>query len=538
MNIVLFLPYAPWIAHSFTELTIALALKVRGCNVLVVGCDGAVRDCDMTLPSFGTVRPNCTTCRAESETIIKGFGVNYAWLGGIATEDGIKAADAWIDGLRDDELAGATYAGLPVGELVASSVHTNMRCAEIDPDDAPAVAFWRRLIHNGALTAAALPRVLDAMRPHALIVFNGRISSTRVAFEAARARGIRTIVEERAFNGIVRLFENETGTAIAPYEEGWRLWRDTPLSAPEIKRLAAYFGERLAGKTLETQMFSDVESAVDALRARLGIDPSRPVVTYFASSPDEGMGQHMVDPRLADMSRYVGDLVDYARARPDVQLILRAHPWWFARKATGSNKVQIAFFAELAARLPANAVYVPPEDRVLSYDLMRLSDVVAHWFSTTGIEAGMMGVPVVQPQLRGYSPRPHCRYLTTGTLAATLDELVSSGRKPGPNLETARHAWRDAYSYFYRTGYDFTPVSFGDDPYSSKLTYDRPEDLAPGKHADLDWICEAIMTGQRLQRGPQPADATRSAASEQAAIASAVRAAREAPMALLKLAAA
>jgi hypothetical protein len=94
-----------------------------------------------------------------------------------------------------------------------------------------------------------------------------------------------------------------------------------------------------------------------------------------------------------DMFAWLDELLEVMRTQPQTLFILRAHPDE-ARPGKASRESVAMWFEQKAASLP-NVVFIPPQERVSSYDLLKLSKFVLTYNSTIGLESILLGVPVL-----------------------------------------------------------------------------------------------------------------------------------------------
>ncbi len=78
---------------------------------------------------------------------------------------------------------------------------------------------------------------------------------------------------------------------------------------------------------------------------------------------------------------------------PETLFVLRAHPDE-ARKGKASRE-SVAMWYDQNAESLGNTLLIPPQERVSSYDLARMSKFVLTYNSTIGLEATLLGVPAL-----------------------------------------------------------------------------------------------------------------------------------------------
>ena len=199
-RILVFSPYARITFHTNYETTIARACQMRGAEIKYVLCDGMFAECDMhhgVMTGAGRPFDICSGCQATAKATIDRAGMAYEWLSKYVEPDEVQAIFEWAQTLNPAEFASARYRGYPIGEWIVSSVASYFRISETDLKDWQTVNVSRGFLQAAAVTCVGLDRLLDDWRPDSMLIFNGRWSVLRVAFNLVRMRGIRVLVHER-----------------------------------------------------------------------------------------------------------------------------------------------------------------------------------------------------------------------------------------------------------------------------------------------------------------------------------------------------
>ena len=202
-RIMTFSPYAAWTFHTNYETTLLHGCVIRGAEVKVLLCDGVFGECDMynAAMSFPHGRPLnlCQSCQAAAKSALDKSGLPYEWLSSYLSEQERQEALNWAQSLYPDEFMTATFRGFPVAEWVITSAVTYFRVYPIRFDDWQTLNVYRGFLHAGAITCIALENAFEQWKPDALLMFNGRMSVTRVAFYMAKRSGIRILTHERSY---------------------------------------------------------------------------------------------------------------------------------------------------------------------------------------------------------------------------------------------------------------------------------------------------------------------------------------------------
>jgi hypothetical protein len=507
--VLCYAPYNRWALHGQWEMTILQALKRRGAEVEYVLCDGLYTDCDVFWESTAPRPANaCGLCQADVTQLVSGMGMDFRWLGRYLTTDESRRARFWVDGLQAGELLDARYGAWPVASWVRLSLQSHFRTNDLDVADPAVERAVRSYLFSGLIACFALDRLLAESAPDVLLLFNGRQSSTRVALELARARGIRVVVHER---GLLReqisLVENVNCVSLAPLRRFWCEWADVPLTAEEAETAARVMDERGRGQGLSWKALSSApRGSVHDVRARLGLRAERPVWALFTSSDDEVSGDGDWASGFATQGAWIARTIAFARAHPEIDLLVRVHPNTGSSRSTGANRAQLDELARLGANLPANVRMIPAGDDVSSYTLMELCAVGLVWVSTVGLELACRGKEVVVAAGNAVHGTSFVRTADDpATYDATLDALLAVA--PGAvAAEIRRHALRFAHLFFSRMRVPF-PLVRMPTPHTGELAYTSPDELVPGRDAALDRCARIVLDGEPVC--PPPGDAER-----------------------------
>jgi hypothetical protein len=501
-------------------MTILHTLRLRGAEVEYVLCDGLYSDCDVFWESTDPRPANaCTVCQAGVTQLVAGMGMDFRWLGRYLMPEEHRRARAWAQELAVDDLLTATYDAWPVAEWVMRSLQSHFRSNDLDVTRAPVERAVRSYLASGLTACFALDRLLADSAPDVLLLFNGRQSSTRVALELARARGIRVIVHERgAVREQLSLVENAGCISLEPVRRFWSQWCDVPLDADEAQTAARTMHERGNGQGLSWRAFTAAPQPSPQVRAQLGLRAERPLWVLFTSSDDEVAGEPDWSSRFPSQLAWITRTIDYARAHPEIDLVIRAHPNTGSRHSTGTNRAQLDALEQLRDGLPANVRMVAPDDELSSYSLMDLCTVGLVWVSTVGLELACKGKEVVVGAGNAVHGTDFVHTVhDPDAYEGQLDGLLAL-RPDAVSPEIRRHALRFAYLYFLRMRIPF-PLVRMPTPHRGELAYTSLDELLPGRDAALDRCARILLDGEAVCPAPTAAQRGRSTDAEDALLA-------------------
>jgi len=487
---ILFFTLRGWSTHVIWDSIIAQALRLRGADCRFYTCGGRLPICDIA--SFHVAPPMpCDFCSTYTATVLSEFNLPYYRLHDFITPLDIVAAQQRVAAIPYEEYQYLTYQGLPIGQLVKTSVCWFL-CSGTIGRDRLSQETYRAFLTSGLLMAQVAQQLLDVVRPDLLFILNGLFFAERILWEVAKRKGIPVITYERGFLPDTLVFAHDKAACYYDIDKLWDECAHVPLTAQENAKLDTYLQARATGQTDTGLYYPSIKEDEGFVRQKLGLDPQRKTVTMFTNILWDSAILNR-DVGFAGMMEWVAETVRYFTARSDAQLIIRVHPAE-VRLAMQESRERVADrILESYHDLPAHIKIVPPASNLSSYTLMRLSDLVLVYTSTTGLESALQGVPVIvagQTHYRGkgftYDINSPQEYFQL------LDRLSAFTRLSDKAIERAR---RYAYLLFFRYMIPFPLVTVLERG-RVHLNFDTLAHLLPGRDPYLDLICDAILNGK------------------------------------------
>jgi len=517
-RLLVFSPYAMRPHLTFYEGTIAKACQQRGATVEYLLCDGLLPECDMYWDSMTANRPKpldiCQWCKAGSKARISEMDLPYRWLGEFITGSEREDAFTWAQSLPPSEICRATYLGNPIGEWVQSSMFSYFRQYPADMNNWRVVNTYRGFLLSGALVSVGLSRYLAEHSVDCALLYNGRQSITRVAYEILQKNGVRLLTHETPFfrPGHIMVKPNARCWSPQPFVDFWRLWGDIPLTRAALERTMKWLMDRRYGKSLTWYAYNRSVAWDASLKQRLNLTRGKKLLALFTSSTEETAGDRELEGAYELQSSWVQDVVDWVKDRNDAELVIRAHPHLAGKSGLTRANDEFQFYQQMKASAPRNTRVVMPDEPLNSYALMDEADVGLTFGSSTGIEMAMLGKPVVLAARNFYEVGSQTINVhSRRSLGADLEKSLG----PFSVRELRREAYRLAYYYVFEFELPFPLVSvFG--VMDVELNYRGTEALAPGRDKSLDRICGYLLDGEPLFEAPTEADRARLPAEEDA----------------------
>ncbi len=516
-QILVFSPYALWGIHTIYEGTMAKACQAHGAKVEYLLCDGLLPECDQHWDSKSTSRRPadlCQRCQIAAKSQLDNLGFPYRWLGDLVSQAERVAALDWSHGLKPDEFRGASFREAPLGEWVLSSVISYFRQYPPDMDNDHVVEVYRGFLYSAAIVAIAIRKYLEGHSVDAALLFNGRQSITRVAFEIFRQHGIRVLTHERAEyeRGHINVKPDAHCMSPEPFKAFWDIWAKVPLNREALEATLQWLIQRRYGANLAWIPFNTPSTGDSPLRERMNLSQGKRLWALFTSSTDEIAGDPLMQGPYESQAVWVRDVVQWVGSRDDVELVIKVHPNLGGNPYIGKAVDELRIYQEMKSALPANIRIVLPEDSVNAYELAEEADVGLTFGSIMGLEMAMLGKPVILASRALYE---YGSQIVTVRSREALPGMLERCLHVYSNREIQREAFRLAYYYIFVFELPFPAVTVSG-IYEAKLNYTCEEDLASGKDDSLNHICRFLIEGHPFFDHPSLEERSRTTADEDA----------------------
>lgn len=519
-RVACFSPYATWDIVSAWELTVLRALARRGCDTRLLLCDAISQICDLNWIDRNSTPERCLVCQSRAAGAARLQHHPFEWISRYIDTDERTAAIAWAAALPDDGLRHAHFGDADLGEWCFGSMRNHFKGSHLDLDDPEVRLVYRQYLSGAAQTFVGCRAWLKVVRPDVLWLFNGRMSLTRVAFEAAREIGIRVICHERGIiRHSLRLWENERCSLYHNRRKTALANAGQPLTAEQVQQVVLWLDDRRHSRNYNRQPFLKKRrpNAIQSLAA-VDVAAGDRILLALTSSDHEFGAEPDRNQIFAEQHEWLKAIIGWASQNPWCRIVIRFHP-----------NASPASWAALAEHVPAlqegdstsvvrpsaNVSIVPPGNPLDTYALLDVCRAVTTYGSTTGIEAAAAGKTVIAADHCLYYGLPWAHSAESPAHFLELLDSVSWFEAEPADPEVAAGAMRFFWDYHLAPSITSRFVSHPGIDYA-RITYraDVPEHLDHGRDAGLDRITDVIMG----QRPVYDARVNGDAAAEQAAV--------------------
>ena len=474
-----------WMSQNaaFTLLA-SWGVRLGGAPVIYFVCRSGMSRCQLgTNKDDPSQPPPCAVCVAQSEHLYARGQVH--WFDYQADSE----LEAVLQDLPLADLQQFTWQDFPLGELVLPSLRWALRCHDL-PDDEGARFLLRQYVLSAWRVAVEFRRFLAEHNPRGLVVFNGISFPEAVARRIALESGLWVVTHEVGLQPLSAYFTHGQATAY-PID----IPDDFQLSDKQHERLNAYLEKRIQGKfsMAGVQFWPEIRGlGQDFLKKAAGFKQIVPVFTNVIFDTSQVHANQV----FSDMFAWLDAVLELVKAYPETFFVIRAHPDEDRPGKQARASVAAWVAGNQVTELP-NVWFVPPRAYLSSYELIQRSKFVMIYNSTIGLEAAILGAPVLCAGRARFTQLPTVYFPgTPETYLQMAEDFLEMEKVPLP-AEFPRNARRFLYYQLYKTSLPLQMFLGPDLPPGFVLLRDKLtwRDLLPDNSASMRAIVEGILQG-------------------------------------------
>ena len=496
-RVLFFAPYGAGLVHKQVDAVVATSLRLRGCEVLVVGCDGIYNNCAVT--RFD--QSKCQECTQIGKDFFANvFELPYIQIGNFIENNDYKEANNWLETVSPDNYANAIYQDIPIGQWVTSTIYTYFRISAAGLSRKDVQMVHRKYLIDGFVTYKALVRIFTEYQPTNIFLFNGRFAPYQVAFEVARLLKIDVITHERAFiDDSFIFFDNYPTYNTQPILDCVNSWENTTLTPEEIEQTKNYFLHREYGVNMNWHAFYNFQTNYLDVRHKLRIPSDAKILAVFTSSEDE-LAALTDRAKITEQFEIIANLIEIFRNRTEY-LVIRHHPFIAGNGTDILESYSLTKAYKQIFSAPENVRFVMPSEQLTSYALLWNVEAAVACFSTVSIEAISRGIPTATLVTSAYENSS--RYIINETTLVHLNQIVESLFADTAKITTEdlKRVYRFTNSFFFKFAHKFRLIGIKNIHFLD-LRFETINELQPGNDPTLDKICDRIMLGTSFANLP------------------------------------
>jgi len=463
------------------------AVNLAGVPVMTFACQSGMSRCVLgTDRDDPSALPPCRSCIAQTQA----FNAHTPLHWFIAHEAGQLKRE--VDALSLADLMCFEYQDIPLGSLALPSIRWILRRHHLQ-DDLLTRHLFGHYICSAWQVIHGFNHLLDETRPQAAVVFNGMFFPEAAARWAAWRRGLRVISHEVGLLPLTAYFTSGEATAY-PIS----IPDDFELDENQNQRLDRYLENRMQGnfsmagiRFWPEMRRLDENFLAQAARFRQ-IVPVFTNVIFDTSQPHSNV-------IFSDMFAWLDTVVEIARSQPDTLFVIRAHPDE-VRPGKESRESVAGWVAQNRVTDLPNVLFVEPQQYFSSYELIERSKFVMVYNSTIGLEASLMGAPVLCGGRARFTQLPTVFFPPTPAAYRRQAEAFLEADQIEVPAEFRRNARRFLYYQLFRTSLSFSDLIEEDGVWQGYVRVKNLDYSAfdPARSPVLKTIVDGILQGSEF----------------------------------------
>lgn len=469
---------------AFAMLT-GWSLRLQGVRVANFVCQRGMTRCVMGTDINDVFKPPpCQKCLNQSAPIYDRS--NLVWMGYFPSEElakNLQNADLSV-------MQNFHYEGIPLGELCLPSMRWVLRRHHLEDNHSTQI-LYRHYILSAYKIAAQFERLVTQAHPTSVMVFNGMQYPEATARWVAHQQGLTVYSYEVGLRPFSAFFTDGEATAY-PVD----ISDNFQLSAEQDEQLDSYLSKRfkgdfsMAGVQFWPEMTGLDEEFIEKTRSFKQIVPIFTNVIFDTSQPHA----NVIFPH---MFAWLDEVLKVAEGYPETLFVIRAHPDE-SRPGKASHESVADWVRERGAESLPNVIFVGPDDYFSSYEMVRQAKFVMIYNSTIGMEASIMGAPVLCAGKARFTQletvffqKSQEEYLTT------LQDFLAAEEVQAPEVHRI-NARRFLYYQLYRTSLPFDRFLEPDGiwPGFVRLKEFSWQDLLPENSTTLKVLSDGLLIGK------------------------------------------
>lgn len=489
-------------ACAAVESTIAASLTLRGADVEVLLCDGALPACLQCsadqfpdLDAFVKTGPKsdlCAPCYEGGLTAYNPLGLKIRRLSEFLTPEDYSDAAKIAQSLDSETIKQFRYDDIDVGEHAYAGTLRYFASGDLEQEGELGWSVARKFIETGILARMASRRLFQDNRYDCVFMNHGIYVPHGIIRVSAQKVGIRAAIWELAARSSCIHVAHEDAV-FSLINEPTSVWEDMRWSDAAENELMAYVQSRWSGSLdwIYKEMHAGSQTHKEEFEREFGIDFSKPTfglltnviwdaALFYPAKAFNGLVEWMVET------------INYFAEKPDFNLVIRVHPAEVRGNMT-TRQTAKGELSKVFPEFPKNVYFVPPESRANTYALMSLCDAAIIYGTTTGMELTSVGIPVITAgqafiKNKGITLDANSKE----EYFAILDRLPLGQRMTKAQITRAR---KYAYNYYFRQCVPLACTEAVKDWPPLKINLSSLSQLMPGEDLGIDVVCNGILDG-------------------------------------------
>ena len=471
------------------SLITSLALRKNKIPTYSFVCNRGLQLCVLGTDKMDpSIEPPCRECVRTSRLILGKTNIQHF------SYDVNEEIEREIKNLNLDQLITYVFKDIPLGNLVLPSMRWILRRHHLK-DTKENRSLAQSYIQSAWSVYRDFSKMIDSVHPQAVIVFNGMFYPEAMARLSAQRKKVPVYSHEIGMLPYSAFFTDKEATAYpVDVDNKFRLSKDQEV------RLDNYLTDRFEGKFQtagvrfwpEMRFFS--KEFLEKLKKYSAMVPVFTNVIFDTS-------QSHANTIFEHMFAWLNLVIEEVKQHPEILFVIRAHPDE-ARPGKESRESVSEWVVMNGIKEIPNIIFIPPDEYISSYELIKHAKFVMVYNSTIGLEASIMGKPVLCAGKARYTQVPTVFFpKSKGAYKELLEEFLESDIVEHPEvfIENAR---RVLYSQLFRASLPFDKFLKYDGVWRGyvRLRNFSPKILIQGQNETIDVVLNGIIKNQPFIR--------------------------------------
>lgn len=450
MKILFFSPYSLINVHCYPEAIVAYNMHTRGHQIIQVRCKGIYSEFCIAMSSVH-LHPDspaekkaeiCAACNWRRRSIESQFGFDTIYIDDYVTEYVKEQAQHQLEKITPDNWAIFEIDGIPISRYASYEYILNEKIDTLKFSN----ELWPGyIIHlkNALITFYASQIFIGQIKPDAIVAYNTVYSCNHMVCCVGDKQGIPNYTlhagsHHKYMRSEITIFKGFKANSLINRSDAWANFSRKPLSRKSISKATEHIHELLEARSDWVYTLKAKNQLPNELRSFFDIKIDQKVVLVTMASGDERFAANLVDalppykpPIFETQIIWINKLIEWARFREDLFLIIRVHPREFPNK----REIVLSNYAKSLRKsfndLPENVRINWPDDRISLHDLIKITDVGLNATSTAGLELLLFGIPVViydVEQIFSYPREINSCATSITSYFEQIDRAISQGK--------------------------------------------------------------------------------------------------------------
>ena len=432
--------------------------------------------------------PPCRECMRTSKLVLGKKNIHYFYF---KIDEEINQE---TKNLNLGQLVTYIHKNIPLGKLVLPSMRWILRRHHLE-DTKENRFLAQSYIQSAWGVYREFTKLIDSIHPQAVIVFNGMFYPEATARLSAQHKNVPVFSHEIGMLPYSAFFTDKEATAYPVDVDN-----EFRLSNGQEIRLDNYLANRFEGKfqTAGIQFWPEIrhfsDDFIEEMKKYSAVVPVFTNVIFDTS-------QSHANTIFEDMFAWLNLVIEEIEAHPEILFVIRAHPDE-VRPGKESRESVSEWVAVNGIKEITNILFIPPDEFISSYELIKHAKFVMVYNSTVGLEASIMGKPVLCAGKARYTQVPTVYFPESKeAYKKLLKEFLESDIVEHSEIfrENAR---RVLYSQLFRASLPFDQFLKDDGVWRGyvRLKNFSPKLLMQGQSETIDVVLNGIIKNQPFIR--------------------------------------